>query len=111
MRRSVKQLNEKMGCGYLLGEDGFEAYFDLILAARSRQPRAFDWEGCGILGTLWTRTAASCKRQGHTQPSGQIRKSEFTLSPCADCLCRAARPVYSSPLSPIGGAAAVEFHA
>ena len=29
MRGSVTRLNEKIGCGFILGEDGFEAYFDL----------------------------------------------------------------------------------
>ncbi len=29
MRGSVTRLNEKLGCGFILGEDGLEAYFDL----------------------------------------------------------------------------------
>lgn len=29
MRGSVTRLNKKMGCGFILGEDGCEAYFDL----------------------------------------------------------------------------------
>ncbi len=29
MRGSVTRLNEKLGCGFILGEDGYEAYFDL----------------------------------------------------------------------------------
>jgi cold shock CspA family protein len=29
MRGSVTRLNKKIGCGFILGEDGFEAYFDL----------------------------------------------------------------------------------
>lgn len=29
MRGSVKRLNEKLGCGFILGEDGYEASFDL----------------------------------------------------------------------------------
>ena len=29
MRGSVTRLNEKLGCGFILGEDGCEAYFDL----------------------------------------------------------------------------------
>jgi len=29
MRGSVTRLNKKIGCGFILGEDGFEACFDL----------------------------------------------------------------------------------
>ena len=29
MRGSVTRLNKKIGCGFILGEDGFEASFDL----------------------------------------------------------------------------------
>ena len=29
MRGSVTRLNKKLGCGFILGEDGCEAYFDL----------------------------------------------------------------------------------
>ncbi len=29
MRGSVTRLNEKLGCGFILGQDGSEAYFDL----------------------------------------------------------------------------------
>ena len=29
MRGSVTRLNEKLGCGFILGQDGCEAYFDL----------------------------------------------------------------------------------
>ena len=29
MRGSVTRLNEKIGCGFILGEDDCEAYFDL----------------------------------------------------------------------------------
>jgi cold shock CspA family protein len=29
MRGSVTRLNKKIGCGFILGEGGFEAYFDL----------------------------------------------------------------------------------
>jgi cold shock CspA family protein len=29
MRGSVTRLNKKIGCGFILGEDGLEAYFDL----------------------------------------------------------------------------------
>ncbi len=29
MRVSVTRLNKKLGCGFILGEDGCEAYFDL----------------------------------------------------------------------------------
>ncbi len=29
MRGSVTRLNKKIGCGFILGEDGCEAYFDL----------------------------------------------------------------------------------
>lgn len=29
MRGSVTRLNKKIGCGFILGEDGSEAYFDL----------------------------------------------------------------------------------
>ena len=29
MRGSVTRLNKKIGCGFIRGEDGFEAYFDL----------------------------------------------------------------------------------
>jgi cold shock CspA family protein len=29
MRGSITRLNEKIGCGFILGEDGCEAYFDL----------------------------------------------------------------------------------
>ena len=29
MRGSVTLLNKKIGCGFILGEHGFEAYFDL----------------------------------------------------------------------------------
>ena len=29
MRGSVTRLNEKLGCGFILGKDGCEAYFDL----------------------------------------------------------------------------------
>lgn len=29
MRGSVTRLNERIGCGFILGEDGCEAYFDL----------------------------------------------------------------------------------
>jgi len=29
MRGAVTRLNEKLGCGFILGEDGSEAYFDL----------------------------------------------------------------------------------
>jgi hypothetical protein len=29
MRGSVTRLNEKLGCGFILGQHGCEAYFDL----------------------------------------------------------------------------------
>ncbi len=29
MRGSITQLNKKKGCGFILGEDGCEAFFDL----------------------------------------------------------------------------------
>ena len=29
MRGSVTRLNKKVGCGFILGDDGCEAYFDL----------------------------------------------------------------------------------
>jgi cold shock CspA family protein len=29
MRGSVTRLNKKLGCGFIVGEDGCEAYFDL----------------------------------------------------------------------------------
>ncbi len=29
MRGSVARLNKKIGCGFILGENGLEAYFDL----------------------------------------------------------------------------------
>lgn len=29
MRGSITQLNKKKGCGFILGDDGCEAYFDL----------------------------------------------------------------------------------
>jgi cold shock CspA family protein len=29
MRGSITRLNKKLGCGFILGEDGCEAYFDL----------------------------------------------------------------------------------
>jgi len=29
MRGSVMRLNKKIGCGFILGEDGLQAYFDL----------------------------------------------------------------------------------
>lgn len=29
MRGSISRLNKKLGCGFILGEDGCEAYFDL----------------------------------------------------------------------------------
>ena len=29
MRGSITRLNKKVGCGFVLGEDGCEAYFDL----------------------------------------------------------------------------------
>jgi cold shock CspA family protein len=29
MRGSVTRLNTRIGCGFILGEDGLEAYFDL----------------------------------------------------------------------------------
>jgi cold shock CspA family protein len=29
MRGSITRLNKKVGCGFILGEDGCEAYFDL----------------------------------------------------------------------------------
>lgn len=29
MRGSITRLNKKIGCGFVLGEDGCEAYFDL----------------------------------------------------------------------------------
>lgn len=29
MRGSIPRLNEKVGCGFMLGEDGCEAYFNL----------------------------------------------------------------------------------
>jgi len=29
MRGSVIRLNKKLGCGFILGEHGYEAYFDL----------------------------------------------------------------------------------
>ncbi len=29
MRGSITRLNKKIGCGFILGEDGFEAYFDV----------------------------------------------------------------------------------
>jgi cold shock CspA family protein len=30
MRGAVTRLNKKLGCGFILGEDGCEAYFDLF---------------------------------------------------------------------------------
>jgi cold shock CspA family protein len=29
MRGSITRLNKRLGCGFILGEDGCEAYFDL----------------------------------------------------------------------------------
>lgn len=29
MRGSITRLNKKIGCGFILGEDGCEAYFDV----------------------------------------------------------------------------------
>jgi cold shock CspA family protein len=28
MRGSIMRLNKKLGCGFIVGEDGYEAYFD-----------------------------------------------------------------------------------
>ena len=71
--------------------------FRSLLTGRSRHPWAFDGEGGGISGTLWTRAAASWERQGRAESSRQIRRCVLTLSPCADPICPVGRACARRP--------------
>ena len=63
MRGSVTRLNEKLGCGFILGEDGLEAYFDLS-----------SLEGIGIRGLSIGRAVEYQEHFGHERlRAGNVR--------------------------------------
>ena len=66
MRGSVTRLNKKIGCGFIRGEDGFEAYFDLS-----------SLEGIDIRALSIGRTVEYQEHFGHER----LRATRITVIP------------------------------